>query len=349
MLLPTMLLRLIVAVAIMLAALGLGLWLRYQTVSKLRKTILDNWVIQTLGVLVIIPALILGFIVIVVVSDPAEQNTILGVLRRSPLGSLMGTLGTSVINNLITTIILVALGLGIARTIKGLITRGMGDRRVDINVRTFLGRVCYVAILTITAFWAISIWQPSTTLPVAVISVLTVAISFSVQDILKDLVAGFYLLLERPFYIGDQISVTMAPTVVHVGKVEDVQLRATKLRLISGEEVTIPNSTIFGGPVINNTFYGERRATIDMKLPHEEYTKGATTERILSILKESDKVIDKPEPLVLFNSYLAEKITLTIRFWVASGQVIDYSEIMHTLHDTFPQAELSIREPLNTV
>src|ERR1051326_2329734 len=98
MLLPTMLLRIIVAVAIMLAALGLGLWLRYLTVSKLRKTILDNWVIQTLGVLVIIPALILGFIVIVVVSDPAEQNTILGVLRRSPLGSLMGTLGTSVIN-----------------------------------------------------------------------------------------------------------------------------------------------------------------------------------------------------------------------------------------------------------
>jgi small-conductance mechanosensitive channel len=349
MLLPTMLLRIIIATAIMLVALALGLWLRYLTVSRLKKTVLDNWVVQTLGVLVIIPALILGFTVVVVVSDNQEQQTILNLLHNSPLSPLMGALGPTVINNLITTIILVALGLGIARTIKALITRGMGERRVDINVRTFLGRVGYVSILTITAFWAISIWQPTTTLPVAVISVLTVAASFSFQDILKDLVAGFYLLLERPFYIGDQISVTMAPTVTHVGKVEDVQLRATKLRLITGEEVTIPNSTIFGGPVINNTFYGERRATIDVKLPHEEYSKGATTERILNILKESDKVIDKPEPLVLFNSYIAEKITLTIRFWIASGQVIDFSDIMHTLHDAFPQAELSIREPLNTV
>ena len=344
-----MLLRIITATAIMLVALVLGLWLRYQTVSRLRKTVLDNWVVQTLGVLVIIPALLLGFIVIVVVSDTAEQNAIWDFLRHSPLSPLMGAIGPTIINNLITTIILVALGLGVARTIKALITRGMGDRRVDINVRTFLGRVGYVSILTITAFWAISIWQPATTLPVAVISVLTVAISFSIQDILKDLVAGFYLLLERPFYIGDQISVTIAPTVVHVGKVEDVQLRATKVRLISGEEVTIPNSTIFGGPVINNTFYGERRATIDIKFPQEEYSKEATIERIQSILKESDKVIDKPEPLVLFNSYIAEKITLTIRFWVASGQVIDYSDIMHTLHEAFPQAELSIREPLNTV
>lgn len=346
MLSPTVLSRIIMTTAIMLAALVLGIWLRYKTVGRLKKTVLDNWVIQTLGVLVIIPALILGFTVVVIVSDTAEQTAILEALR---INELTKSLGPNVLPNLITTIVLIALGLGIARTIKALITRGMGDRRVDINVRTFLGRVCYVSILTITVFWILSIWQPSTTLPVAVISVLTVAISFAVQDILKDLVAGFYLLLERPFYIGDQISVTTAPTIIYVGKVEDVQLRATKLRLITGEEVTIPNSTIFGGPVINNTFYGERRATIDLKLPHGEYTKDGTTERILNILKESDKVIDKPEPLVLFNNYNAEKITLTIRFWIASGQVIDFSDIMYTLHDAFPQAELSIREPLNTV
>jgi small-conductance mechanosensitive channel len=342
MLLPTMLFRIIITTAIMLIALGFGIWLRYLTVRRLKKTVLDNWVVQTLGVLVIIPAIALGIIVVVVVSDPTEQRFILDTLH-------LNQIEPSIINNLITTVILVALGLGVARTIKAVIARGMGDRRVDINVRTFLGRVCYISILTITAFWAISIWQPSTTLPVAVISVMTVAISFAVQDILKDLVAGFYLLLERPFYIGDQISVTTMPTLIYVGKVEDVQLRATKLRLITGEEVTIPNSTIFGGPVVNNTFYGERRATIDVKLPHEEYSKDATTERILNILKESDKVIDKPEPLVLFNSYVAETITLTIRFWVASGQVIDISDIMHALHDVFPQAELSIREPLNAV
>lgn len=346
MLSPTILSRIIVTTAIMLAALACGIWLRYQTVSRLKKTFLDKWVVQTLGVLVIIPALLLGFIVVVVVSDPAEQQAILDFLH---LNQVVKAIGPDIINNLITTIILVVLGLGIARTIKALITRGMGEHRVDINVRTFLGRVCYVSILTITAFWAFSIWQPSTTLPVAVISVLTVAISFAIQDILKDLVAGFYLLLERPFYIGDQISVTITAGVVHVGKVEDVQLRATKLRLITGEEVTIPNSTIFGGPVINNTFYGERRATIDIKLPPEEYSKDTTTERILNILKESDKVIDKPEPLVLFNSYVAEKITLTLRFWVASGQVIDFSDVMQTLHEAFPQAELSIHEPLYTV
>jgi small conductance mechanosensitive channel len=344
------LLRIIITVAIMLAALALGIRLRYQAVNKLKKTVLDKWIVQTLGVLAIITTFIVGstvgITVIAIVSTQQEQQKLLNFFH---LSQIVNSIGPNIINNLVTTIVLIVVGLGVARTIKALITRGMGERRVDINVRTFLGRVCYVTILTITAFWAFSIWQPSTTLPVAVISVLTIAVSFAIQDILKDLVAGFYLLLERPFYIGDQVSITIAPTVVHVGKVEDVQLRATKLRLISGEEVTIPNSTIFGGPVINNTFYGERRATIDLKLPKEEYAKDVTTERILNILKESDKVIDKPEPLVLFNSCIEEKIALTIRFWIASGQVIDISDVMNALHDAFPKAELSIREPLYTV
>ncbi len=331
----------IIKIALILATLGFGLWLRYRVVRRLKKTILDNWIIQTLGVLVVIPPVIVGAILVVVISD--SETVILNALHLDKL--VYG----SIINNLIMTLVLVALGIGIARTIKAVITHGMSERRVDINIRTFLGRISYIVTLTITAFWILSIWQPATSIPVTVLSVLTVTITFAIQDILKDLVAGFYILLERPFYIGDQINITTMPTLIYVGKVEDVQLRATKLRLITGEEVTIPNATIFGGVVTNNTFYGERRATIVMQIPQEYFIKDETNEHILHILKESDKVIDKPEPLILFNGYADEKISLAIRFWVASGQVIDFSDVMYALHEIFPKADLTMREPVSVV
>lgn len=329
-----------VTVAIALASLGLGLLLRRFLVQLLRKTVLDNWIIQTLGVLIILPPLILG------------TGTALAVFNSQFLTNTIQKLNldkvnyTTTVSNLIFSIILIALGIGVARTVRSLTMRGLGEKRVDVNIRTLFGRIFYILILIVVGFWILSIWQVSTSGLLASISVLTVAVTFSIQDILKDLVAGFYILLERPFYIGDQISITAAP-VTYAGKVEDVQLRATKLRLITGEEVTIPNATIFGGNVVNNTFYGERRANILMTLPQEEFAKDTTPERILNLLKEFDTVMEKPEPMVLFSGFVEQKVSLNVRFWVASGQVIDLSDIMYALHEVFPQAELTIREPVS--
>jgi small-conductance mechanosensitive channel len=131
--------------------------------------------------------------------------------------------------------------------------------------------------------------------------------------------------------------------------VEDVQLRATKLRLTSGEEVTIPNSTIFGGIVINNTFYGERRATFDIKMPTSDFVQDQTTETILKTLDGFGKIMKKPDPMVLFTGYAEGKVLMAARFWVANGQVIDLSDIMYALHEKLSTAEITIREPRGIV
>ncbi|MBO0789812.1 MAG: mechanosensitive ion channel family protein, partial [Ktedonobacteraceae bacterium] len=159
---------------------------------------------------------------------------------------------------------------------------------------------------------------------------------------------GFYILLERPFYIGDQINMTSGMT-TFTGKVEDIQLRVTKLRLISGEEVAIPNMLIFANAVVNNTFYGERRATVLVTLPQEAFTPEETQQQMTTILRELDQVMEKPEPQVIFSGIADGKVTLTLRFWVASGQNIDISRIVYKLYEVLPTAELTIKEPLGSV
>jgi small-conductance mechanosensitive channel len=336
----TMVLNVIVTALIMLVALGLGLWLRRLLVRRLQKTVLDSWVTQTFGVIVVLIPLIVGASgVLAIWSADTFRSLVLLLLGTGAEIRLFGY-------RLAVSLLLFALAIGVARTIKNLTVRGLGDKRVDVNMRTLFGRIFYILTLTIAGFWVLSLWQVPLNLPVTVLSVLTVAISFSIQDILKDLVAGFYILLERPFYIGDQISITTAPTVVYAGKVEDVQLRATKIRLITGEEATIPNSMVFSGAVVNNTFYGDRRSTILVMLPQDDFTKDATIASIVNALKEQEHIMPKPEPLVLFTGYAGEKIQLTVRFWVASGQVIDLTDVMHMLHELLPTADLAIHEPL---
>ncbi len=341
----TIALSVVLTIVTLGVALGIGLILRRILVRRLEKTVLDNWIIQTLGVIVTLIPLVLAGFGIPLIWNPPLIFYYWDILKLQ--FGLTNIHLQDILLNLLGTVLLVALGIGVARTVQRLVIRGLGENRIDINIRTLVGRIFYFIILTFIAFWILTLWNISLTFPVAAISVLTVAVTVSIQDILKDLVAGVYILAERPFRIGDQISTTNVIT--YVGRVQDIQLRATKLRLVSGEEVTIPNSFVFGSIVVNNTYYGERRATLTVALPQEEYVNDETPDKILSAIKELKNVTVEPEPTFFISNYTASTVTLTIRFWITQGELSTVSDVMYTLHKTLPNAELVVKESAGDV
>lgn len=329
--------KIVISVLVMLTVLGVGLYLRRRLGGYLQKSVLDHWITETLGLLIILILLTIGGLFTLSV--------------WSNLGSFFNELSTKhgidiyqIGEQFLATILIIVFGIGIARTLRSLTLHGLGEKRVDINLRTLISRICYFTALFIIAFWILSIWNIPLGIPAAAIGIITVLVSIAVQDILKDLVAGFYLLVERPFSIGDQISVTIAPS-VFIGKVQNVQLRATKLRLIGGEEITIPNAILFGNAVINNTYYSERRAAITVTLLETDFSPDETAEHIQKALAEISTIMPKPEPVILLSKYAEEKVTLLVRFWMASNETIDVSGAMHTLHKLLPNAELTVVEP----
>jgi small-conductance mechanosensitive channel len=332
-------LKIVLSSGTMLLALALGLFLRQICVHRLQRTILDAWAIQTLGILVIIPPLIVGGIIALALWD--NLFSLISDLKASYNIDIY-----SIGFNLAETLILIALSIGLARTAKKLTMRGLGERRLNINTQTLLARAVYITVIILACFCILSIWQVPVGIPVAAIGVITVVATVALQDILKDLVAGFYLLLSRPFFIGDQISIAIGST-DYIGKVQNVELRATRLRLTSGEEVSIPNAIVFGSTVTNNTYFEERRATIAITIPVADFAPQETAYQISEALKDLETIIPKPEPVVLFTSLTEGKITLLAHFWVPSSQIIDISDAMHTLHALLPNAELAVREPKN--
>jgi small-conductance mechanosensitive channel len=331
-------LRIVLIGFIFIIALVIGLLLRRRLVDRLKKnTELDAWLVQTLGVLVVLPLPLIAALVAPIVylwsvdTLPQLVRYIIGQPQVDQIASIVGQVGGS--------ILLIALGVGVARTMRNVTMRGLETNRIDINIRTLIGRITFITVLLLTAFWLLSLWHIPLEFPVAAISIITVLITVAIQDILKDLVAGFYILVERPFYIGQLIS-----TATYTGRVEDVQLRATKLRLVSGEEITIPNSLVFGGIVVNNSFYSERRASVDVTLPQEKFVKGETKQQILATVREIEHVMEKPEPDVVFSTYMEQKITLTLRFWIATGQPETVTDVMYTLHTALPDADLTVKE-----
>ena len=334
-------LRIFLIVLIAVAALGIGLILRRMLVRRLHQTILDDWLIQTIGVIPILPPLIIAAFFAPAIWDSTflanEWKAVLSFLQSHDTFGFAG--------GFIETILIIVLGLGVARTVMKFAVRGLGESHIDINIRTLMGRIFYIITVIIVIFWVLYIWQVSIALPVALLGTLTVAFTFAVQDILKDLVAGFYILLERPFHIGDIINVgDPNHPGGRTGHVENVEIRATKLRLTSGEQVTIPNSLVFGGIVVNNVYYGDRRATITITMEQDAYNKEETSEKILQAIKEIETVMVKPEPAVFLSAYTGTKITLSVRFWIVNGQVATVSEVMYTLRTLFPTSDITVIE-----
>ncbi len=337
-----------------LIALGIGLLFRGMLVRRLKKTVLDNWVIQSLGIAVIIPPLILAIPILFAIWDSTLFSRFWQQIQNQISILNLGAL----VWNIIATLLIIAFGIGVARTLMRLTVRALGEHRIDINLRTLLGRIFYIIVIILVSIWILSIWNVQIGVPVAALGIITVVISVAIQDILKDLFAGFYILMERPFHIGDQVT-----TSNYTGKVEDVQIRATKLRLVSGEEVTIPNSLVFGGIVINNTYYEERRATLTLTLAQDDFVKDETPQQVLKTIKEVATVKVKPEPIVTLSAftgaisgytgslsgYTTKVVTLTARFWIENGQLSTLTEVMYALRDAFPTADLAVRESAGDV
>jgi small-conductance mechanosensitive channel len=300
--------------------------------------------VQTLGVVIILPLLVAAAIAALFILGDGVITTIWDQIEGLIVSHVPEVVALSW--GLIRTVLVLVLGLGFARTLMRVAIRGLGENRIDINFRTLIGRIFYIITVIIVIFWILAIWNVGIELPVALIGTFTVAFTFAIQDILKDLVAGFYILMERPFHIGDLITIGNITT-PQTGIVEDVQIRATRLRLTNGEQATVPNALIFGGVVVNN--YSKQRASITVTLPQEEFSKDETANRIIKALKEIPSLMVEPEPTVMINGYSGKLLTLIVRFWIASGQLAPVSEVMYTLRTALPNADLAVLESAGNV
>lgn len=108
------------------------------------------------------------------------------------------------------------------------------------NAILFFGRIAQSAILTLGLLFALAVLGIELSALAAFFGILTVAITLSLQDILRSAIAGWYLLIERPFQVGDTVEVNGKE-----GVIEDVGMRTTILRSADGKRVIVPNTVMF--------------------------------------------------------------------------------------------------------
>lgn len=148
---------------------------------------------------------------------------------------------------------------------------------------TMIRRVTIVALVVLVVLVVFSVWDFSLTPFVAVATVFGAAIGFGAQDLVKDLIAGFFILAEDQFRIGD--TVTIAET---AGTVEDIQLRVTVLRDLEGNVHYVPNGQI---KVASNFTSEYAQPVVDIAVSYD-----TDVDRALAVMKdELERLATDPE------------------------------------------------------
>ena len=139
-----------------------------------------------------------------------------------------------------------------------------------------LGRIVVIALVALLAAQNLGI---DVTAMIAGLGIGGVAIALAVQNILGDLFASLSIVLDRPFVVGDFIVVGDRS-----GSVENIGLKTTRLRSLSGEQLIFANSDLLGSRIQNFKRMRERRVVLGFRVPFA--TPVETVPRIATIVRE---------------------------------------------------------------
>jgi len=141
------------------------------------------------------------------------------------------------------------------------------------------------------------------------------AISLAAQDTLADAIAGFLILLDQPFRVGDRIEIGGLGT---WGDVVEIGTRSTRIRTRDNRLVIVPNSAIAKDQIVNYTYPDPRyRVQIEVNIDYGSNLKVARQIAIDSVRGVEGVLLEKPVD-ALFVDFGDSGITFRIRWWINS-------------------------------
>lgn len=153
-----------------------------------------------------------------------------------------------------------------------------------------------------------------------------VVLALAAQDIAKNLFAGFAVLTDKTFVVGDYIETNQVS-----GTIEDISFRTTRIRTMDNSLVTVPNSILADGQVMNwsKNFKRKYEFNLRFKLDSNITVLKEMSNRIRFVLKTNKDII--PDDIhINFTEILEDSIKLNIYFYTT---IVNYSDFLEFKSD----------------
>lgn len=191
-------------------------------------------------------------------------------------------------------------------------------------------------------------WDLNITAWLASAGIVGIAVGFAAKDSLANLFAGFFIMVDAPYKVGDFINLDGGER----GKITDIGLRSTRMLTRDDVEITIPNSVIAGSKIINESGGPnlKQRIRVSVGIAYGSDID-LVRETLLDIARSNSYVQEDPEPRVRFREFGESELSFQLLFWIAEpvlrGRVID--QLNSEIYKKFKEKNIEIPFPQRIV
>ncbi|WP_066415801.1 mechanosensitive ion channel family protein [Halorubrum aethiopicum] len=169
---------------------------------------------------------------------------------------------------------------------------------------------------------------------------IALAVGFAAQDLLGNFVAGVFILKDKPFEVGDWIEWDG-----NAGRVEDIDLRVSRVRTFDNERVTVPNGDLANNAVTNPVAYETLRQKFVFGIGYDDDIAQAT-DIIVEKAEAHAEILDDPAPSVRVVELGDSAVGLQSRWWIDEPDRGDFvrvrSEYVTAVKEAFDEAGIDM-------
>jgi small conductance mechanosensitive channel len=221
----------------------------------------------------------------------------------------------------------------------------------NATIGSFLSKLLFILIFVLAGVLALSVMNLDKTISsiLAGLGIVGLALGFAFQDTAANLMSGIYISFKQPFGLGDIIETTHG----HMGKVIDINLRVTKVRLFDGPVVYVPNKYLFQDYFINYTITGKRRFRLECGVSYGDDLE--KVERVaIEALESIPSRLKSEDVTIHWKEFGSSSINFSVNVWMEydreqSDYITTRNESIKALKKAFDENDITIPFPIRTL
>ena len=247
--------------------------------------------------------------------------------------------GSQLLDSAVSTVLTLVVGILLIKAVLRLLRKALEKTRLEKAAYGLILSLTKIGLYLLLGLSLAAGLGIDVTGFVALASVLTLAVSLALQNMLTNVLGGFALLTTHPFHSGDFVDIGDQS-----GTVTAIDMTYTRLMTPDNKVVCIPNSTVMSATVVNYSAGGIRRAELKISAGYDAPTQKVIDALVLAATV--DNALLEPAPFAAVESYGDNAIQYILRFWVKTPEYWDvYFQVNQRVKTVFDQQGIQMTYP----
>lgn len=226
----------------------------------------------------------------------------------------------------------------LARVAMRLVRRLSERARTDEAVRELVVPLTRFAVLAVGVLMALDQMGFEVRSLIAGLGIAGLAVGLAAQETMSNIIAGFAILWDRPYRLGDTVTIAG-----NQGQVSEIGLRSTRIRTFDQREVILPNKEVVQQPIVNHSAAPAMRIDAPVAVGYG-IPLARVREVLLAAARREMPILAEPAPMVLVTALAEGGVQVELRVWVQNPLSFESSRnrLLEVAKDALEEAGLEL-------